>query len=135
MRVFADTSYWIALLNPRDTLHGKALTVSQQLRLTPIVTSEMVLVELLNSFSDLGLALRETAADAVELLRERAQVKIVPQTTSQFETSLHVYRKASDKGWSITDCASFQIMQESGIRIALTHDRHFVQAGYEALLR
>jgi hypothetical protein len=23
-RVFADTGYWIALLNPRDDLHGKA---------------------------------------------------------------------------------------------------------------
>jgi len=28
---FADTGYWIALLNPRDELHDKALQVSRDL--------------------------------------------------------------------------------------------------------
>jgi predicted nucleic acid-binding protein len=28
-RVFADTGYWIALLNPRDDLHQKALFDSE----------------------------------------------------------------------------------------------------------
>lgn len=29
-RVFADTGYWIALLNPRDDLHGKAAASSRE---------------------------------------------------------------------------------------------------------
>ena len=28
--VFADAGYWIALLNPRDRLHRKAITVSNR---------------------------------------------------------------------------------------------------------
>jgi predicted nucleic acid-binding protein len=39
------------------------------------------------------------------------------------------------KDWSHTDCASFLIMEEEGIEAALTHDPHFTQAGFQALLR
>jgi len=53
-RVFADTGYWIALLNPRDDLHNKATAVARDYGLGQIVTSEMVLTEFLNSFSDYG---------------------------------------------------------------------------------
>ena len=51
-RVFADTSYWIALLNPRDELHHKAVAASQEF--SELATTEMVLVEFLNAFSDRG---------------------------------------------------------------------------------
>ena len=64
--VFADASYWIALLNPRDSLHSKASTLSTFLRRTQIVTSEMVLAELLNDFGGRDKELRRTAADLVE---------------------------------------------------------------------
>ncbi len=50
--VFADTGYWIALVNPRDQIHTKAVSVTQELSPVRIVTSEMVLAEVLNSFSD-----------------------------------------------------------------------------------
>lgn len=68
-RVFADTGYWIALLNPRDDLHQKATVTSSQYDSAKIVTSEMVLTEFLNSFSDYGPRLRQAAAKAVESLR------------------------------------------------------------------
>ncbi len=29
-RVFADTSYWIALFNPRDELHGRDVAAAQK---------------------------------------------------------------------------------------------------------
>ena len=61
-RVFADTGYWIALLNPRDDLHQKASATSRDYTPNQIVTSEMVLTEFLNSFSDYGPGLRQAAA-------------------------------------------------------------------------
>jgi predicted nucleic acid-binding protein len=57
-QVFADTGYWIALLNPRDELHERAREVSATLELDQIVTSEWVLTELLNSFAERGTQLR-----------------------------------------------------------------------------
>lgn len=40
-----------------------------------------------------------------------------------------------DKEWGLTDCISFIIMKEFGIKKALTTDEHFLQNGFKALLR
>jgi predicted nucleic acid-binding protein len=133
-QVFADTSYWIAVVNPRDQLHGKAVSVTRQLSSMKIMTSEMVLVELLNSFSDSG-PLREAVGSMVRGLRQSRELTIVPQTAEQFQSALLRYRQAADKSWSLTDCASFQAMEGEGIKAALTYDLHFAQAGFETLLR
>jgi predicted nucleic acid-binding protein len=132
--VFADTGYWIGLLNRRDHLHGKVVEVMRGLRATRVVTSEMVFTEFLNGASD-DDNLRSVAAGLVEQVRELGRVTVLPQTTEQFDAALQRYRKSSDKSWSLTDCASFLIMEERGIQAALTHDRHFAQAGFETLLR
>jgi predicted nucleic acid-binding protein len=135
MQIFADTSYWIALLNPRDELHAKAVSVSERFSSARIVTSEMVLVELLNSFSDAGPRSRQAAAAIVDALRTNRRVNIAAQTAEQFEGALQRYKRTADKSWSMTDCASFQIMEHERVQAAFTHDRHFAQAGYETLLR
>ncbi|MEQ1354212.1 MAG: PIN domain-containing protein, partial [Candidatus Acidiferrum sp.] len=134
-RVFADTGYWIALLNPRDDLHQKASATSRDYSPSQIVTSEMVLTEFLNSFSDYGPRLRQAAARAVASLRENSPIVIVAQTSELFEKALKRYEEMTDKSWSLTDCASFLIMEEERLTSALTHDRHFAQAGFRALLR
>ena len=134
-RIFADTSYWIALLNPRDELHGRAVAVDQSCPDNQIVTTEMVLVELLNCFSDRGPRLRLAASKAVNTLRTNPNVTVIPQTSDQFQTALTRFEERIDKDWSLTDCASFLIMEAEGIEAALTHDQHFAQAGFQALLR
>lgn len=45
-----------------------------------------------------------------------------------------LYEQRPDKAWSLTDCISFEVMREQKIHDALTSDRHFVQAGFRALL-
>jgi len=134
-RVFADTGYWIALLSPRDDLHQKAVALSRDYDPSQIVTSEMVLTEFLNSFSDYGPRLRQAAAAAVASLRNTSQVAIFPQTSQLFEKALKRYQDMADKSWSLTDCASFSIMEEERLTASLTYDRHFAQAGFQALLR
>jgi predicted nucleic acid-binding protein len=133
--VLADAGYWIALLNPRDQLHIKAKTVSASLGPVWIVTSEMVLAEVLNYFATKGSELRRAAVVLVEKLQSNPNVIIVPQTNLQFQDAFALYRSREDKGWSLTDCASILIMQAEGIDEALTYDQHFVQAGFKALLR
>jgi predicted nucleic acid-binding protein len=94
----------------------------------------MVLAEVLNSFSD-GGPLRHAVGGMVQKLSSNWDVVIVPQTSEQFETALRRYKRAADKSWSLTDCASFQVMETEQIQAALTHDQHFAQAGFEPLLR
>jgi uncharacterized protein len=132
--IFADTSYWIGLLSPRDHLHRKVIAVMRGLQRAKVVTSEMVFTEVLNGASD-DEYLRLAAAKLVEGVRGLANMAVVPQTAEQFRGALQLYKRSSDKGWSLTDCASFLVMEERGIRAALTHDQHFVQAGFDALLR
>src|SRR3978361_2148743 len=74
--VFADTSYWIALLNPQDPLHSKATQLSTFLRRTRILTTEMVLVEFLNDFSGRGQNLRRAAVALGEDLRRAPHILI-----------------------------------------------------------
>jgi uncharacterized protein len=133
--VFADTTYWFALLNRRDALHPRAVAMSRQLSSVDVVTSEMVFVELLNSFSKGSPVQRLGVISAVEDFRKSDYIIVVPQTPEQFAMAFDRYKQSADKNWSLTDCASFQIMETERITAALTHDYHFVQAGFEALLR
>ena len=132
-QIFADTSYWIGLVNPRDQIHQKVIKITQRLFSVRLLTTEMVLGELLNSFSDSPF--RRAVAGMVLKLRNDRNVRIVPQTSEQFESALLRYKQAADKSWSLTDCASFQVMEAEQIQAALTHDQHFAQAGFETLLR
>jgi uncharacterized protein len=134
-RVFADAGHWIGLFNPLDDLHDRAIAASREFRSPQIVTSEMVLTELLNHFSERDPRLRRSAAKAVACLRGSAEMTILPQTPELFARAFDRYQVMSDKGWSLTDCASFIIMEDEGLTVALTHDHHFIQAGFQALLR
>jgi predicted nucleic acid-binding protein len=133
-RVFADAGYWIALLNPKDGLHPKALEVSTTLERSRIVTSEMVLTEVLNAFAGRGEVLRDAACTLVDRIRSNANAEIAPMTSSAFRAALERYRARTDKTWGLTDCTSFLIMEQKGITDALSADRDFQQAGFNALM-
>jgi uncharacterized protein len=133
--VFADASYWIALLNPRDALHNRAKLLAESLGRTWIVTSEMVFIELLNDHSRRGGALRSAAVRLIQRLRQNPNVSIVPQSSLQFQDALLLYAERGDKAWGLTDCSSFRIMHREGLTQALTYDHDFEQAGFRALLR
>jgi uncharacterized protein len=52
----------------------------------------------------------------------------------RFEAAKSFFRKYSDHGYSFTDCTSFILMRELGIKDVLTTDRHFIEAGFRPLL-
>ena len=61
-RVFADTYYWIALLNDKDQGHAAAQAISQSLGQATIITTQEVLGEVLTHFSGYGRFMRQSAA-------------------------------------------------------------------------
>lgn len=135
MRVFVDTSYLIAILEPTDDRHEKAKTVSRSLDGYQQVTSEMVLTELLNAFCTRGKFFRQMVLNVLDDLRSDSNVEIIPQSSELFEQACQYYRQRPDKQYSLTDCASMVIMKEKEIDQVLTHDHHFQQEGFIALLR
>ena len=95
----------------------------------------MVLVEVLNNFSANGSHLRSNASRLVDDLKFAPSVEIVKQTPELFERATALYAARAEKAWSLADCASFVIMTDMGIGEALTHDLHFEQAGFVAMMR
>ena len=131
--VFVDTGFWIARFKPNDPLHALATEVAASLGAVRLLTSEMILSEFLAALSP--AALRSSAVAAAQRILGNPNVEVVPQTSIQFREALDLYASRPDKAWSLTDCASFRLMGERGISEALSHDHHFEQAGFKALLR
>lgn len=110
--VFADTGFWVALLNPKDRWYAQALSLYQSLELQQVrvFTSEMVLTELLNFFSKFQSSLRKEVALRVIQMEQHPNITVIPQNTQQFKRALELYLKREDKEWSLTDCSSFLII-------------------------
>ena len=133
--VFADTSYWFAALDPHDQWHEAAARAGAAVRDRQIVTTEMVLAELLNAVSRLGPGFRSDAVAQIREMRRDPQITIIEQTAAQFDEALTHYAERLDKRWGITDCASFLAMTTNGITDALTADRDFGPAGFLLMMR
>ena len=138
--VFLDTNYLVALLNPNDNLHRQAVEVEALIEGESLITSELVLAELLNFFCDRSkdvgerAYLRDQAVEAVRSLQADEQVNVVNQDPELFEAALSRYADRRDKGYSLVDCASMIIMERRGLIQVATADRHFLQAGFVPLL-
>ena len=133
--LFADSGHWIALLHPRDQMHERAKAVAAGLESVAIITTQMALAEALNHLSREGERLRYLAVQMVRGLEDNPDVEIIPQTDTQFRAAVERYASRGDQRWSLTDCASFLVMEERSITEALAYDRDFEQAGFVALLR
>ncbi len=123
---FADTHYFIALLNREDEGHERARERSESLD-RPLVTTEWVLVEVGDAMSSPPNRLRFT--ELTDFLRSTAAVRIIPASSDDFDNGFGFYRRCPDKDWSLTDCISFVVMERHGLTEALTADHHFAQAG------
>ena len=126
-----DTSFLLALAQPRDALHARATAWSEAIADQLLVT-EYVLCEIVNHLSK--PVDRPRAHVLVAQLRS-GLVEFVPSSPDLLEAGLQLHAQRPDKDWSLTDCVSFVVMKQCKVTQALTHDHHFEQAGFEALLR
>lgn len=128
---FADTYFYLALLNPRDAAHSKALEAGRA-NVGFLVTTEFVLLEVADALA--APQLRERFNRLLDALHADPTVTVVPASNDLFQRGVALYRERSDKDWPLTDCISFAVMEERSIRDALTGDAHFRQAGLNTLL-
>ena len=130
--VFADTFYFLALLDSREERHLQAAEFSRDLQLRIVIT-ELVFAEFGDAYCH-----PNDRADFVSLYRSllnHPRVKIIPADTRLFQRGVDFFEQRQDKEWSSTDCLSFVAMRDEGISQALTGDKHFEQAGFTALLK
>ena len=131
-RVFADTYYFLALLNTKDAQHVAVRQFSAAHSLH-LVTTTWVLTEVADALCKAPY--RRTCAQFLRQLRNDKESTVFEPTMLLFEQGLTLYESRTDKDWSLTDCISFTVMNTEGLTEALTGDRHFEQAGYKALLK
>ena len=130
-RVFADTYFFIALVNERDRAHPRGVEFATSERAS-LVTTAWIMTELADGLAktpNRGLfstILAETEQEASNIL--------VPASNDLFRQGIERYEQRPDESWSLTDCISFVVMEEHGLSEALTADRHFEQAGFVPLL-
>jgi len=132
--LFVDASGLYALADHNDPLRVRAL---RPVAAVVAAGSRLVLTDyILDETCTLAKA-RAGSYAALELLRlveASAGFRMEWIGPDRFEATKAYFCKHADHDYSFTDCASFIVMRELRLRDALTSDRHFIEAGFRALL-
>lgn len=132
--VFADTVYWVALINPNDQWRGAVLSAKALLHEARLITTDVILIEVLNFFAEHGEEARLRVASPTEEILTNRDTEVARHSHESFLAGLTFYKARADKGYSLTDCISMNLMRERNITEVLTHDHHFAQEGFTLLL-
>lgn len=130
--VFADSFYYLALLNKFDAHHPNARALTETLQL-PVITTHWVLLEVADGLS--APRARQRAAGFLRDIAVDRATTVITDIKKWYSAGLQLYAARLDKSWSLTDCISFAVMEALGIHEALTGDHHFEQAGFVCLMR
>ncbi len=133
--IFADTFYWIALLNPGDDWHRAALLYARQNSDASLVTTDGVLDEVLNYASTRGKLMRQKALSLCARIVRDQNMMVITYTSELRESGFSLYKDRPDKAYSLTDCISMVVMRKMNISQVLTHDKHFTQEGFTILFK
>lgn len=128
---FADTYYYMVLVNPSDVGHAKAISFAHSAT-RPMVTTDWIITELADGLC--SVANRPLFTRLLSIIKG-PMTTVIPFDTVLMDRGLSLFAGRQDKEWSLTDCISFLAMQDRGISEALTADHHFEQAGFVALLK
>lgn len=132
--VFVDTAGFLSLWDASDEQHSRAVAVQAELvrKRRRFVTTDYVVDETATL-----LLVRHSHSAAVDFLRTASassHLRVEWMDSNRFRDAVEFFSRHDDKEWSFTDCVSFSLMRELGIRESFTTDHHFRQAGFELLL-
>ncbi|MFM2377822.1 MAG: hypothetical protein RLZZ143_398 [Cyanobacteriota bacterium] len=132
--VFVDSLYWIALINPKDQWQSVTVEAKKRYGSAKFVTTEAVLIEVLNYFSTYGARFRFISSQVTRAILDDPDIEVLPINSSLFLSGLNLDEQRLDKGYSMVDCISMMAMKNRDISEVLTHDKHFSQEGFNILL-
>ena len=128
MKLLADTGALLALLMTRDQHHARAVGFLAAHPGARFVLSNLILAEVVTR-----LRVRAGAASAAEagrnLLASR-RYSVVFVDAPLVDRALARMEQYADKRLSLTDCASFELIDRLGLDGAFAFDRDFRDCGY-----
>jgi len=131
---FADSSFLVARFNIRDRNHRAAIAHVEEQRHAGSDALRLVLSDYVFDETVTALAVRskrhDLASAAGRAILDSKNLRMVRVESPAFEAAWKLFVRRSDKHWSFTDCTSFVLMENLGIRKAVTFDANFQQAGF-----
>jgi predicted nucleic acid-binding protein len=132
--IFVDTSAWYALKATDDRFHEDAVSFNDALktgRHGSLIVSDYILDETATLL--MGTKAGETASGFLDEVLHSKSVRIVWIEPELFHQATTTFKSGSGRGWSFTDCTSFELMRRLKIGEAFAFDRHFSEAGFNRL--
>lgn len=129
-KIFIDTSYVIALINKKDQYHSIAESLVNIYDEHNFMISDCILLKIGNALS------RNYKQEAIEIIENffmEDNITVIHLTQDLFAEGFSLYKTHQDKDWGLIDCISFMIMRSENIFDVLTFDKHFNQAGFNAI--
>jgi len=130
-RIFIDTSAFLALEDESDQYHEEALQFREQVlrkNRYEVIATSYIMDETLTLIR-FRLSIK-ASIDFSKKIRKSKVVKIVHVSREMEEKARDIFERYDDKDFSFTDCVSFVVMWETGIKEAFAFDEHFNQIGF-----
>lgn len=131
-RVLMDTSAYYALTDTHQGTHAAALAIRQRLirERARLFTTNLILAE---THALLLVRLGRAVALRVLTAIDQSATTIVRVSAADEQRARQIVVQYDDKNFSLTDAASFAVMERLGIAHAFSFDRHFAQYGFTIL--
>lgn len=131
--VFVDTAGWAMLVDGADPNHNAARAFRDDFlsRRGKLVTTDYVIDETLTLLRmRMGLPV---AGKWWQMISGSDRLEVEWVDPQRFDMACQWFFGWSDQRFSFTDCTSFAVMSDLGIKRALTSDAHFLTAGFEVV--
>lgn len=131
MKLFVDTSGWIALFDESDKYHvtaSKAFHLTQNQRLQ-LVTSDYVFDETMTHLQ--SKTNKHIALLCGKWILSTRYVEMVQINEDLWQAAWQMFQIYEDKEWAFTDCTSFIVMHKLNLWQVFAFDHHFQQAGFQ----
>ncbi len=131
--IFIDTWAWVALGDARDSGHQAAIAADDWIHDQGLVmvTSDFILDETITGIHA-GAGARAASAfiDMLEAQIAADELMLLPVSVARRREGLSWFKRLArdTPKLSFTDCTSFALMDELGIKLAFTADGHFAKA-------
>jgi predicted nucleic acid-binding protein len=134
MKIFIDTSAWVALENRKDIHYEQAILFRDEIKNKRyrLYTSNFVQDETYTLLlANIGYERVIESAQKIRTLKDKGLLHIVRVTEEIEESAWEIFARFNrDKFWSFTDCTSKVIMELFDIKEAFSFDRNFEQMGF-----
>jgi len=135
-KCFVDTSAFVALINPKDACHQKAVQINDDLsqKGVSLYTSDYILDETLTL-----IVSRQSHYHSVQFLDwvhkavSRKQIHLLFMNEGVFQKAERWFRKFSDHPLSFTDCTTVAFVKEYKINGVFSFDDDFEKVGVVSL--